>query len=94
MVDDRRRGWALAGFGMLLVSTDSLFIRTADFDAWTIAFVFGVASTITLAIVYRFTADESPAAAIRRAPIDCSSTSGNHFRVTTSPAADAVMTSC
>lgn len=68
MLDDRARGWALAAFGMLMVSTDSYFIRRADFDAWTIAFVFGVASTIALAIVYRITARESPVDAVRRTP--------------------------
>lgn len=56
---------------MLLVSTDSFFIRRADFDAWTIAFVFGVASTITLSIAFAVTSRRSatsPAAALRRAP--------------------------
>lgn len=48
MIDERRRGWALAAVGMLLVSTDSYFIRLADFDAWTIAFVFAIASTLSL----------------------------------------------
>jgi drug/metabolite transporter (DMT)-like permease len=69
MVDDRARGWALAAFGMLMVSTDSYFIRRADFDSWTIAFVFGAASTIALSIVYRVTARESPAVAFRRTPL-------------------------
>jgi len=68
MPEGRRRGWALAAFGMLLVSTDSFFIRAADFDAWTIAFVFGVASTISLGTLYLVTSDESPVAAFRRAP--------------------------
>lgn len=39
MFDGRRRGWALAALGMLLVSTDSYFVRLADTDPWTIAFV-------------------------------------------------------
>jgi drug/metabolite transporter (DMT)-like permease len=69
MVEGRQRGWALAGFGMLMVSTDSFFIRKADFDSWTIAFLFGVSSTIALSVVYRFTADESPARAFRHAPL-------------------------
>lgn len=69
MLDDRARGWALAAFGMLMVSTDSFFIRKADFDSWTIAFLFGVASTIALSIVYRFTARERPSAAFRRTPL-------------------------
>ncbi len=69
MIDDRRRGWVLAASGMLLVSTDSYFIRRADFDAWTIAFVFGAASAVTLAIVFVATSHESPAAAFSRAPV-------------------------
>lgn len=69
MVDDRARGWALAAFGMLMVSTDSFFIRQADFDSWTIAFVFGVASTVALSVVYRVTATEPLRAAFGRAPI-------------------------
>lgn len=69
MLDDRARGWALAAFGMLMVSTDSFFIRQADFDSWTIAFVFGVASTIALSAVYRVTSSEPPTAAFRRAPL-------------------------
>lgn len=39
---------------MLLVSTDSYFIRRADYDVWTIAFIWGVASAValgTLAVV-------------------------------------------
>ncbi len=48
MLHGRPRGWALAAVGMLLVSTDSFFIRQADDDSWTIAFVFGLASTVSL----------------------------------------------
>lgn len=65
---DRQRGWALAAFGMLMVSTDSAFIRAADFDAWTIAFVFGAGSAISLSVVFALTSQESAAAALRRAP--------------------------
>jgi drug/metabolite transporter (DMT)-like permease len=53
---------------MLLVSTDSFFIRTADFDVWTISFVFGLASTIALGTYFLVSTDESPARAIRREP--------------------------
>jgi len=68
MIDGRQRGWALAAFGMLMVSTDSAFIRAADFDAWTIAFVFGLGSAISLSTVFAFTSKESAAVAFRRAP--------------------------
>ena len=37
--DNRRLGWALAAGGMLLVSTDSLFVRLAESDGWNIAFL-------------------------------------------------------
>ena len=69
MFDDRLRGWALAAFGMLMVSTDSLFIRAADFDAWTIAFVFGVASTISLLSVAAVTTREPLMRSMRREPV-------------------------
>lgn len=68
MIVGRERGWALAAVGMLLVSTDSFFIRKADFDAWTISFVFGVASTIALGTYFIATTRESPRAALRREP--------------------------
>jgi len=68
MLEGRQRGWALAAFGMLMVSTDSAFIRAADFDAWTIAFVFGAGSAISLSIVFSLTSHESAVAALRRAP--------------------------
>ncbi len=68
MIEGRERGWALAAVGMLLVSTDSFFVRTADFDAWTISFVFGIASTISLGTYFLATTDEPPARAIRREP--------------------------
>jgi drug/metabolite transporter (DMT)-like permease len=69
MIDDRRRGWGLAAFGMLMVSTDSLFIRAADFDAWTIAFVFGLSSTVALLVVAAFTTAEPLRVAARRTPL-------------------------
>jgi drug/metabolite transporter (DMT)-like permease len=69
MIDGRHRGWALAAFGMLMVSTDSFFIRQADFDSWTIAFVFGTTSAIALAIVWRARATEPASASLRRAPL-------------------------
>jgi drug/metabolite transporter (DMT)-like permease len=68
MIEGRERGWALAGVGMLLVSTDSFFIRKADFDAWTISFVFGVASAVALGAYFLVTTHESPRRAIRREP--------------------------
>lgn len=54
---------------MLMVSTDSLFIRAADFDAWTIAFIFGLASTVALLVVAAITTTEPLQVAARRAPL-------------------------
>lgn len=68
MIEGRERGWALAAVGMLLVSTDSFFVRTADFDAWTISFVFGIASTVSLGTYFLATTAEPPTQAIRREP--------------------------
>ncbi|MFW2332176.1 DMT family transporter [Ilumatobacter sp.] len=68
MLDGRERGWALAAVGMLLVSTDSYFIRRADFDAWTIAFLFAVASTISLGLVFAVRTDTSATTLVRREP--------------------------
>lgn len=42
--DNRRLGWGLAALGMLLVSTDSFFIRLAATDSWTMAFLVAVIS--------------------------------------------------
>ena len=44
MVEGRQRGWVLAALGMLLVSTDSYFVRLADIDGWTMAFLVSVVS--------------------------------------------------
>ena len=37
--ENRRLGWRLAALGMLLVSTDSFFVRLADADGWSISFL-------------------------------------------------------
>lgn len=68
MIEGRERGWLLAGVGMLLVSTDSFFIRKADFDAWTISFVFGAASAVALTLYFLATSRESAVVTIRREP--------------------------
>jgi drug/metabolite transporter (DMT)-like permease len=69
MDDGRERGWLLAGIGMLLVSTDSFFIRKADFDAWTISFVFGATSAIALGTYFLMTHFVMRSDAITRAAI-------------------------
>jgi len=50
----RPQGWFLAAAGMLLVSTDSIFVRWADTDAWTIAFLVGVCGVVTQGLGLRF----------------------------------------
>ncbi len=42
----RRLGWGLAALGMLLVSTDSLWVRVSGADALTIAFIVSVLSLL------------------------------------------------
>lgn len=42
----RRFGWGLAALGMLLVSTDSLWVRVSGADALNIAFIVGVLSLL------------------------------------------------
>ncbi len=59
MSKERRTGWLLAAIGMLLISTDSVFIRLADFDSWTVGFIFAAGSTITLLSISAATRTES-----------------------------------
>lgn len=40
---NRRKGWGLASLGMLLVSTDTLFIRLSRAGAWEIVFIVALA---------------------------------------------------
>ena len=68
MIEGRERGWALAAMGMLLVSTDSFFIRTADFDSWTISFVFACSSTVALGVFFLIRTKEPLHRALRREP--------------------------
>ena len=53
--DLRHRGWLLAALGMLLVSTDSLFIRLSEAAAWDMAFLVAVfALPIMVGLAWRF----------------------------------------
>ena len=38
-LDRRRTGWGLAALGMLLVSTDSFFVRLSELDGWDVTFL-------------------------------------------------------
>lgn len=54
MDTNRRRGWLLAALGMLLVSTDSLFIRLSEASSWDMAFLVAVFSLpMYLGLVWR-----------------------------------------
>ena len=56
---DRPTGWALAALGMLLVSTDSLWVRVSGASAWDVAFIVGVLSTVLYAGIGASTAASS-----------------------------------
>lgn len=68
MVGGRRRGWALAAVGMLLVSTDSLFIRLAEADGLDVAFLVAVFSLPVLVGLQHRVHGEGVVAAVRRNP--------------------------
>jgi len=58
----RRRGWAFAAIGMLLVSTDTLFIRLAEASAWDVAFLVAVFSLpIYIALAWKVDHRATPA---------------------------------
>ncbi|MEM7321605.1 MAG: EamA family transporter [Actinomycetota bacterium] len=62
----RSVGVALAFFGMLVISTDSLITRAADAGGWTVAFWYGVFTTPAM-VAYLFATERGrPMAAIRR----------------------------
>ena len=68
MLEGRQRGWALAALGMLLVSTDSFFVRLADVDGWTIAFLVSILSFPLQLILQRFLDGGQPLARFRASP--------------------------
>ena len=53
MPQDRRLGWALAAIGMLLVSTDSLFVRLSETDGWNMAFLVSIAALPVFIVLWR-----------------------------------------
>jgi len=66
--EGRYRGWALAAVGMLLVSTDSYFVRLADTDPWTIAFLVALLSLIVQLSLQRLVEGGRPLEQFRRFP--------------------------
>ncbi len=65
---DRRRGWLLAAVGMLLVSTDSYFIRLSELDGWDVAFLVSAYSVPVQLLMQRVFEGGSPIEVFRRHP--------------------------
>ncbi|MEM7091908.1 MAG: EamA family transporter [Actinomycetota bacterium] len=65
-LDHRHRGWVLAALGMLLVSTDSLFIRLAETSAWNVAFIVSASAVPIMAILAWQYDDRATREGIRR----------------------------
>ncbi len=64
-MDRRRRGWVFAALGMLLVSTDSFFIRWSEEDSWTINFWVSFFSLILYLGIALVSREPGPVAAYR-----------------------------
>lgn len=62
---DRRVGWALAAGGMLLVSTDSYFVRLGDAPGATMAFLMACGSTVTLGVAALWSRSSGDSVAVR-----------------------------
>ncbi|MDG1409744.1 MAG: DMT family transporter [Acidimicrobiales bacterium] len=63
---DRRKGWGLAALGMLLVSTDSYFIRLSELNGWNVAFLVGCLSLPVQLVAQRVVDGGKPLAAFRQ----------------------------
>ncbi|MDG2025868.1 MAG: DMT family transporter [Acidimicrobiales bacterium] len=66
-MERRRRGWVFAAFGMLLVSTDSFWVRWSEEDSWTIAFWVAIFSLVLYSAMGVVTKEPTPVAAFRAA---------------------------
>lgn len=66
MLIDRRKGWGLAALGMLLVSTDSYFIRLSELNGWNVAFLVGCLSFPVQLVAQRVVEGGKPLAAFRQ----------------------------
>lgn len=66
-MDRRRRGWVFAAVGMLLVSTDSFFVRWSEEDSWTINFWVSVFSLALYVGIGVLSGEPTPVASYRRA---------------------------
>ena len=66
--DPRKLGWTLAAVGMLLVSTDSLFVRLSEAEAFDIAFLVSIFSLPLLLILQRVSDEHGFVETFRRHP--------------------------
>ena len=66
MLIDRRKGWGLAALGMLLVSTDSYFIRLSELNGWNVAFLVGCLTLPVQVVVQRVVEGGKPLKAFRQ----------------------------
>ena len=68
MAREQRLGWTLAAVGMLLVSTDSLFIRMAGVGDWDVAFIVSIFALPAHLALNRLFGTTGPVEAFRRYP--------------------------
>ncbi len=66
MLINRRKGWGLAALGMLLVSTDSYFVRLSELNGWNAAFLVACLSLPVQLLVQRVVEGGRPVAAFRK----------------------------
>ena len=66
---DRRRGWLYAGCGMLVVSTDSFFVRWSRAEVWDLVFWFALISLVTFFVTGSRSESMNPIRSWRRFPI-------------------------
>ena len=69
MTNERRLGWTLAAVGMLLVSTDSLWIRLSRGEAWDIALLVAAFSLPVFLVLNRLLEETGPVASLLANPI-------------------------
>ena len=66
---DRRRGWLYAACGMLVVSTDSLFVRWSRAEVWDVVFLVSLVSIATYIVTGTRSESMNPIRSWRRFPI-------------------------
>ncbi len=65
----RSRGWLYAGFGMLVVSTDSFFVRWSHAEVWDLVFWVSLMSLVTYLVTGSRSESMNPIRSWRRFPI-------------------------